>query len=219
MAITEQLPAQDEIISFQKMVAIYEACIRVREISKRLLQMSEDMVLIAVNAGIASTKSEGNRDALSVLAHETGTIARKVREAFGQIQSETSQANHLAKNALVGMQKAKQLDHYRLALAMFHHQDSPQVLRHAVSELGNEITRLFAAILQSLAKMENGLLNAIRQNTKIARITTYFRIEASRDEACEEHFRSIGESLKALYEAADEVTKEMHQIIRFAGQT
>ncbi|MBO9540003.1 hypothetical protein J7643_05340 [bacterium] len=197
----------------QEMVTIYEACIHVRETARGLLDRSDEMGLIAVNAEIAAAKSQVNQEAFMVLANETGKIARQMSVLVGEIQGD---AHALAKSSLSGVEKSRRLNRIAEGLERMTRADNVAFVQQVASDLDDHIRGIRGDIFTRFHHMEEARESVLRQIVKIARITTYFRIEASRDVQHGAYFRNIADSLAQLSESADAVAGDMKNVIKTA---
>ncbi|HEY9899023.1 MAG TPA: hypothetical protein V6D00_07565 [Pantanalinema sp.] len=197
----------------QEMVTIYEACIHVREAARGLLDRSDEMSLIAVNAEIAATKSQINQEAFMVLANETGKIARQMSSLVGDIQND---AQELTKSSLTGVAKSRRLRSITEGLDRMSREDNLEMVNRVAADLDSTICGLRGAIFTRFSHMEEARESVLRQIVKISRITTYFRIEASRDVDHGAYFRNIADSLAQLGESADVVAGDMKNVIKAA---
>lgn len=196
-----------------EMVHIYEACIHVREAARGLLDRSDEMSLIAVNAEIAATKSQINQEAFMVLANETGKIARQMSSLVGDIQSD---AHELTKSSLTGVAKSRRLRSITEGIDRMQRADNLALVNLVAHELDDCISGLRGSIFTRFNHMEEAREAVLRQIVKISRITTYFRIEASRDVDHGAYFRNIADSLAQLSESADAVAGDMKNVIKAA---
>lgn len=197
----------------QEMVSIYEACIHVRETARGLLDRSEEMGLIAVNAEIAASKSRINQEAFMVLANETGKIARQLSVLVGEIQED---AQALARSSLTGVEKSRRLNRIADGLGRMSRPDNVELVRQVACDLDTTIQGIRSEIFERFDHMATARESIGKQIVKISRITTYFRIEASRDVEHGAYFRNIAEALAELSETADQVASEMTHVIKVA---
>ncbi|MNL26628.1 hypothetical protein D3C87_1481620 [compost metagenome] len=195
------------------MVHIYEACIHVREAARGLLDRSDEMSLIAVNAEIAATKSQINQEAFMVLANETGKIARQMGGLVSDIQQD---AHELTKSSLAGVANSRRLKSMAEGIDRVSREENLEVVRKVAADLDRAICGLRGEIFARFSHMEEARAAVLRQIVKISRITTYFRIEASRDVDHGTYFRNIADSLANLSESADAVAGDMKNVIKAA---
>lgn len=206
-------PRGAEAATFTEMMSVYEICIQIREIAKQLLEHSDDMALISVNAEVAATKSNLNKDAFIVLANETGRIAIHMSDLVGKIMGDS---DALAKSSLAGVLRTRDLDKYRAGHARIQHAANQVLVQGAVDASTSLVTERMAEIRQMLAVIEDCRFAIEKQNVVIARVTTYFRIEASRDSEYGEYFNNISQSLQDLSASVNNVVRELARIISAA---
>lgn len=193
-----------------EMMALYEACNRLCEISKRQFDLADDMGLIALNAEIAAAKSTLNQEAFSVLAYETGQIARFMSRATSELYADSAM---LARTSLQGLEKARQLDRLQEGLSGIRTVSNIAVVGKVVDSLQEVVAGTFTTLLDRLDLLAESHQKIARSLVKISRIITYFRIEASRDEQYGSYFLNIAEELTQLGETATSVSETMQEII------
>ena len=198
-------------LGLSEMIRVYETCVKIREISKQQLALSDDMALIAINAEIAAAKSTVNQEAFMILANETGKIARQMSEHVAQVLED---ANGLARDALLGVVKARRLTKFNQGLAKVRRPEN--VLR--LQAITREFDRLLAELLEGISKSQQEIDETrqalAKQSQRVSRIITYFRIEASRDTDHGGYFRNIAEDLNSLIAQAQLISQELHEVLK-----
>lgn len=197
-------------LDLEKMVRVYETCVKVREIAKRQLLLSDDMALIAINAEIAAAKSTLNQEAFMILANETGKIARQMSAHVAQVLAD---ANALAKDALVGVVKTRRLAKFNQGMPRVQQPQNVELVQGISRGLQAELSTLLAGILKSQEGIETGRQVLAKHSQRVSRITTYFRIEASRDAEHGEYFRNIADDLNTLITEAQAISQELHEVL------
>lgn len=203
-------------VSLREMIRIYDACIRVRDISKQQLDLSDEMALIAINAEIAAAKSTVNQGAFIVLANETGKIARQMSV---HVESILEDSNQLAQDALVGVQRTRRMKHFHEGRELVRDRQNADRVSTVIRDLGNVIDEVYAGILARLGQIEDGRQAIAKQTDKVSRILTYFRIEASRDERYGAYFQNIADDLGSLCQSATTVSDQMGAVLAAARRT
>jgi hypothetical protein len=194
-----------------EMIRVYETCVRIREISKQQLALSDDMALIAINAEIAAAKSTVNQEAFMILANETGKIARQMSDHVAQVLED---ANALARDALLGVVKARRLAKFNKGLAGIRRPENVRQLEAVAQELDGSLAALIEGIEKSQQEIEGTRQALGKQNQRVSRIITYFRIEASRDADHGGYFRNIAEDLNSLIAQAQLISQELHEVLK-----
>lgn len=200
-------------VSLQEMIRIYDACIQIREISKEQLDLSDEMALIAINAEIAAAKSTVNQGGFIVLANETGKIARQMSVHVAGILKDSDQ---LAQDALVGVQRTRRLKHFHAGRDLVQSPENVRAVSGVITQLEDVIGDVYANILGRLAQIEQGRTAIAKQITKVSRIITYFRIEASRDDQYGAYFSNIADDLARLCDTANTVSDQMGSVLAAA---
>ncbi|HEY9856766.1 MAG TPA: hypothetical protein V6D05_13565 [Stenomitos sp.] len=200
-------------VSLREMIRIYDACIQVREISKEQLDLSDEMALIATNAEIAAAKSTLNKEAFIVLANETGKIALQMSAHVASILQDS---DRLAQDALVGVQRTRRLKHFHEGRRLVQDAENAQAVGEVIGNLEGVLSDIYANILGRLDQIEQGRQAISKQTVKVARIITYFRIEASRDDLYGAYFRNIGDDLDSLCQTAHTVSDQMGAVLAAA---
>jgi hypothetical protein len=193
------------------MLRVYEVCIRIRGISKQQLSLSDDMALIAINAEIAAAKSTLNQEAFMVLASETGKIAHNMSAHVVRI---LDQADKLARDALRGVVNSRRLDKLTLGLGRVQQPQNAQVVQGVAADLDDGLIQLMAGIVATQQDVEVIRQALAKQSQRVARIITYFRIEASRDADHGSFFRNIAEDLNSLISLADTISHELQEVLK-----
>ena len=193
------------------MIRRYETCVRIREISKQQLLLSDDMALIAINAEIAAAKSTANQEAFMILASETGRIARQMSAHVAQVLEE---AEGLARRALLGVVKARRLAKFQTGLARIQRPENVQRVEEVAGELDTALADLLEGIRQSQGDIEATRHALSKLNQRVSRIITYFRIEASRDTEHGGFFENIAGDLNSLIVQAQAISKELQEILK-----
>lgn len=191
----------------------YEACIHLREISKQQRELADEMALIALNAEVAAAKSTVNKEAFIVLANETGQIARLMSQAMEALQSD---ADALARTSLVGMEKARQLDRLQEGHSGIRTARNAAVVGTVVERVRALVAETMGTLRAKLEHLEDGEQRIARQLTRVARIITYFRIEASRDDQFGAYFRHIADDLTRLHDTARGISEAMRAVLQQA---
>jgi len=198
-------------LGLDEMIRVYETCVRIREISKQQLALSDDMALIAINAEIAAAKSTVNQEAFMILANETGKIARQMSDHVAQVLED---ANGLARDALLGVVKARRLAKFNQGLDGVRRPENVLRLQALTRELDLNLAELLDGISKSQQEIESTRQALAKQNQRVSRIITYFRIEASRDADHGGYFRNIAEDLNSLIAQAQLISKELHEVLK-----
>lgn len=206
-------PATGSSPGLFQMIRMYETCVRIREVSRHQLTLTEDMGLIALNAEIAASKSSDNRAAFRILASESGKIARQMSEHVTQVLAD---ANSLSQNALVGVIKARRLEKMALALEEVRGAANSQRVEDVTTTLRDGISSLLERIRQNQARVDDGRQALGRQQLRVSRIVTYFRIEASRDAEHGDFFRNIADDLTSHISQAESVSRNLRHILASA---
>lgn len=198
-------------VDLAEMIRVYETCVRIREISKQQLALSDDMALIAINAEIAAAKSAVNQEAFMILANETGKIANQMSGHVAQVLDD---ANALARDALLGVVKARRLAKFAKGLAGIRRPENVRRLQEVAQDLDASLVVLMDGIAKSQEEIESTRQALAKQNQRVSRIITYFRIEASRDAEHGSYFRNIAEDLNALIAQAQLISQELHEVLK-----
>lgn len=198
-------------LGLSEMIRVYETCVKIREISKQQLALSDDMALIAINAEIAAAKSTVNQEAFMILANETGKIAHQMSDHVAQVLED---ANALARDALMGVVKARRLAKFNKGLEGIQRPENVLRLQTVSRELDGSLAALLAGILKSQQEIESTRQALAKQNQRVSRIITYFRIEASRDADHGGYFRNIAEDLNSLIAQAQLISQELHEVLK-----
>ena len=198
-------------LSLNEMIRRYETCVRIREISKQQLMLSDDMALIAINAEIAAAKSTANQDAFMILANETGKIARQMSEHVAQV---LDGAEDLARRALTGVVKARRLAKFQAGLARIRHPENAKRLEEVAWELDASLADLMEGIRKSQVDIETTRQALDKLHQRFSRIITYFRIEASRDAEHGAFFENIADDLYGLIVQAQTISGGLHAILK-----
>lgn len=164
------------------------------------------MEVIAVNAAIAASKSQVNREAYSVLASEVGRIARLVGATFHHLKEA---GEDQARYALLGVEKARRLEVYERALVRLGAGENHQPVAELVATLCDQVHEHVRGLRQYLADLEEQLRDVDRQSNRIGTIATTFRIEASRDDRLGDQFRYISDSLTESHQEIRTVTQDV----------
>ncbi|MNK77257.1 hypothetical protein D3C87_968520 [compost metagenome] len=194
-----------------EMIRVYETCVRIREISKQQLALSDDMALIAINAEIAAAKSLVNQEVFMILANETGKIARQMSGHVAQVLED---ADVLARDALLGVVKTRRLAKYNKGLAGTRRPENARRLEKVAQDLDASLAALMDGIAKSQQEIEGTRKALAKQNQRVSRIITYFRIEASRDADHGSYFRNIAEDLNSLIAQAQLISKELQEVLK-----
>ena len=198
-------------LGLDEMIRVYETCVRIREISKQQLALSDDMALIAINAEIAAAKSTVNQEAFMILANETGKIARQMSEHVAQVLDE---ANALARDSLLGVVKARRLAKFNQGMPGVRRPENVLRMQALTRDLDLELANLLDAISKSQQEIDETRQALAKQSQRVSRIITYFRIEASRDADHGGYFRNIAEDLNSLIGQAQLISQELHEVLK-----
>ncbi len=198
-------------LGLSEMIRVYETCVRIREISKLQLSLSDDMALIAINAEIAAAKSTANQDAFMILANETGKIARQMS---AHVAEALEGADGLARQALFGVVRARRLAKYSKGLARIRRSDNLRRVERVAQDLDASLGDLMEGILRSQHEIETTRQALGKQHQRVSRIITYFRIEASRDAEHGSFFRNIADDLNALIGQAQLISRELQDFLK-----
>lgn len=195
----------------QETIALFDACIRVREISLQQLDLAEEIALIATNAEIAAAKSWVNQGAFIVLANETGQIARTMSKAVGQIHQDAAE---LARTSLVGLEKSRQLDRIHEGRKGIEDPLNTGLVDQVANRLLDLVQQGFASIRTRLDQVDQCRKDLLKQLVRVSRIITYFRIEAARDHHDGAYFQNIADDLTRLCESANAVSEAMQAVLK-----
>lgn len=198
-------------LGLDEMIRVYETCVKIREISKQQLSLSDDMALIAINAEIAAAKSTVNQEAFMILANETGKIARQMSEHVAQVLDE---ANALARDSLLGVVKARRLAKFNQGMPGVRRPENVLRMQALTRDLDLELANLLDAISKSQQEIDETRQALAKQSQRVSRIITYFRIEASRDADHGGYFRNIAEDLNSLIAQAQLISQELHEVLK-----
>lgn len=211
--ISESAPpaADPSTTSLSEMLRIYEVCVRIRDVTKQQLSLSDDMALIAINAEIAAAKSEANQEAFMILASETGRIAAHMSTHVDYV---LRHADTLARQALQGVVNARRLTKVAEALPGLKRAGNVRHVEGVLAGLQQTLTTLMAEIQASRLEVERTRQALDKQHQRVSRIITYFRIEASRDVAHGGYFRNIADDLSALIGLANAISGELQVILK-----
>jgi Mg2+ and Co2+ transporter CorA len=196
------------------MIRVYETCLRVRAVSKQQLALSEDMALIAINAEIAAAKSTTNQEAFMILANETGKITQHMSD---HVSTVLGHSEKLARQALLGVVNARRLAKIASGLAGIRRAEHARPVERLAKQLDAQLASLMQEIVGNQRDIETVRQALSKQNQRVARIITYFRIEASRDADHGSYFRNIAEDLNALITEAQTVSKELQDVLNGTG--
>jgi hypothetical protein len=197
-----------------EMIGVYETCLRIRDVSKQQLALSDDMALIAINAEIAAAKSVTNQDAFMILANETGKIARHMS---GHVAKVLEHADSLARQALLGVVNARRLDKMTLALEGIRRPENAVPVQRQAIQLAAYLADIMQDILASQTEVEAVRQSLAKQHQRVSRIITYFRIEASRDTEHGSYFQNIAEDLSELIALAQSISHGLHEALKAGG--
>lgn len=198
------------------MIHVYETCVRIREVSKQQLAVSDDMALIAINAEIAAAKSTTNQEAFMILASETGKIARQMSAHVAQVLED---ADALSKEALTGVIQARRLDKFASGLKRIRREENARHVEKVAATAQENLLRLMEGILSHQVEIEEARQALAKQNQRVSRIITYFRIEASRDAEHGSFFRNIAEDLHSLITLAQAISQQLQDVLKATRQT
>lgn len=200
--------------SFQDMLGVYEVSIHIRRLTQGLLDVSDDMALLATNAEITADRSRGERGALTVIANEAKRIAHETERLVNEIRKTSG---HLERESMAGVLKARAMSQFHLALDLTRADEARGVLGHSLASAREQLTAALREIHRSLDHMARHRQAVDKLNDRSAIVATYFRIEASRDEAGN-YFHSIASMLDTLYAQVVEVVKELQAVLAISGR-
>lgn len=215
-AVGPTLRPSTSALGLVEMVHVYETCVRIREVSKQQLAVSDDMALIAINAEIAAAKSTTNQEAFMILASETGKIARQMSAHVAQVLED---ADALSKQALTGVVQARRLDRLASGLKRIRREENARHVMNVSQAFQENLSRLMEGILGHQAEIEEARQALAKQNQRVSRIITYFRIEASRDAEHGSFFRNIAEDLQSLITLAQTISQQLQDVLKATRST
>lgn len=198
---------------FLQMIRMYETCIRIREVSRHQLTLTEDMGLVALNAEIAASRSSANRDAFMILANETGKIARHMSDHVARVLAD---AEALAQHALVGVIKARHRDKMAQALDGVQGEANSRRVEDVARDLHVGLSTLLERIGLNQARVEESRQALGRLQLRLSRIIIHFRIEASRDSEHGDAFRRIAADLTSQIALAEAISRNLHHVLASA---
>lgn len=201
--------------SFSEMLGVYEVSIHIRRLTQALLDVSEDMALLATNAEITAERSRnehGARGALTVIANEAKRIARETERLVSEIRNTSS---HLERESMAGVLKARCMSQLVLALDKSKGERVREAVGICLASSGEDLQVSLASVERALHRMAQHRQAVDKLNDRSAIVATYFRIEASRDESGN-YFHSIAGMLDELYEQVGEVVGELAKVLGIA---
>lgn len=198
--------------TFTEMLGVYEVSIHIRRLTQALLDVSDDMALLATNAEITADRSRGERGALTVIANEAKRIAVETERFVSEIRKTSS---HLERESMAGVLKARAMSQYMLACRLIGREEVRAVVEGSLATAGQQLQASVREVHRSLERMAQYRQAIDKLNDRSAIVATYFRIEASRDEAGN-YFHSIASMLDTLYAQVDGVLGELQRILRIA---
>lgn len=202
-------PPSQAFPSFTEMLGVYEVSIHIRRLTRALLDVSDDMALLATNAEITADRSRGERGALTVIANEAKRIAHETERLVSEIRKTST---HLERESMAGVLKARAMTQYMEALRLTARQEVRTVLEESLATAGRQLGASLQEVHRSLERMATHRQAIDKLNDRSAIVATYFRIEASRDEAGN-YFHSIATMLDALGEQVDGVVGELYTVL------
>ncbi|MNL38115.1 hypothetical protein D3C87_1603030 [compost metagenome] len=146
-----------------------------------------------------------------ILANETGKIAHQMSAHVAQVLGD---ANGLARDALLGVVNARRLAKYNKGLAGIRRPENTRQLEQVAIDLDHSLAALIEGIEKSQQEIEGTRQALGKQNQRVSRIITYFRIEASRDVEHGGYFRNIAEDLNSLIAQTQLISQELHEVLK-----
>ncbi|HEY9856435.1 MAG TPA: hypothetical protein V6D05_11900 [Stenomitos sp.] len=198
--------------SFSDMLGVYEVSIHIRRLTRALLDVSDDMALLATNAEITADRSRGERGALTVIANEAKRIAHETERMVSEIRKTSG---HLERESMAGVLKARAMAQYLLAHQRTQGEEAQAVLDSSLETAAGQLQASIIEVHRALDRMGRHRQAIDKLNDRSAIVATYFRIEASRDEAGN-YFHSIASMLDTLYV---QVTDVVGQLLKVLGIT
>ncbi len=200
--------------SFSEMLGVYEVSIHIRRLTRALLDVSDDMALLATNAEITADRSRAERGALTVIANEAKRIAHETERLVNEIRKTSGR---LERESMAGVLKARAMAQYALALRLTKREAVQVVLDQSVDAAGEQLLASIREIDHSLERMRVHRQAIDKLNDRAAIVATYFRIEASRDEDGT-YFHSIASMLDTLGVQVTGVVGELYQVLSISKQ-
>lgn len=195
--------------TFKEMLGVYEVSIHIRRLTRALLDVSDDMALLATNAEITADRSRGERGALTVIANEAKRIAVETERLVNEIRKTSG---HLERESMAGVLKAREMAQYLLAHQRTERPEARAVVEESLATAGGHLHSSIREVDRSLERMALHRQAIDKLNDRSAIVATYFRIEASRDEAGN-YFHSIASMLDTLYVQVGGVVGELLKIL------
>ena len=195
--------------TFTEMLGVYEVSIHIRRLTQALLDVSDDMALLATNAEITADRSRGERGALTVIANEAKRIAVETERLVSEIRRTSTR---LERESMAGVLKAREMSQYLLACQLTGREEVRSVIEESLMTAGGHLQASIREVHVALERMAQYRQSIDKLNDRSAIVATYFRIEASRDEAGN-YFHSIASTLDTLYTQVAEVLGELQRIL------
>lgn len=195
------------------MLGVYEVSIHIRRLTQALLDVSDDMALLATNAEITADRSRGERGALTVIANEAKRIAHETERLVSEIRNTSG---HLERESMSGVLKARAITQYMLAHGLARTEEARSVVDESLTVAGGQLRSSIQEVHRSLERMARHRQAIDKLNDRSAIVATYFRIEASRDEAGN-YFHSIASMLDTLYEKVTGVVSDLLRVLQISS--
>lgn len=189
---------------------IIHACLQIRRRSAQLLRCSEQIALIAVNAGISASNSARNRGVFIALASQTKEIAVQISQTVQLIQATSFALVGAAAPGLLRLRSLSKLDE---AAPRLRDRVNRQRMTEAVRQSSDGVRRLFHAINGQVFQLRTQHQAILVMIEKIEAVKVYFKIEASRDAAHGMYLDTIHDELGTLSDTMEAIASDIADVL------
>jgi hypothetical protein len=179
---------------------IIEACLRIRAHARQLLQCSDAIALISVNAGISASNANHNKGVFSALAQETKEVAQQITLTVQRVQEVSFE---LVSGSSPGIIRYRSVIKLNEALAMLSG-PSREAMLETLTTVYDELKMVFRRLDEEIFLLKTQHQTILAQLEKSEAIKVYFKIEVSRSGAQGTYLDSIQGELAVLNKAISE---------------
>lgn len=179
---------------------IIEACLRIRAHARQLLQCSDAIALISVNAGISASNANQNKGVFSALAQETKEVAQQITLTVQRVQTVSFE---LVSGSSPGIIRYRSVIKLNEALGLLAG-PSREAVRQTIATVYDELKVVFRRLDEEIFLLKTQHQTILAQLEKSEAIKVYFKIEVSRSGAQGTYLDSIQGELAVLNKAISE---------------
>lgn len=179
---------------------IIEACLRIRAHARSLLQCSDAIALISVNAGISASNANRNKAIFIALAQETKEVAQQINLTVQRIQAVSFE---LVSGSSPGIIRYRSVIKMNEALALLGGASRAR-MRETIAGVYADLKVVFRRLDEEIFVLKTQHQAILAQLEKIEAIKVYFKIEVSRSACQGTYLDSIQGELAVLNTAISE---------------